>query len=84
MPPSAHKIIENLLYTNNCVRALTDKVNHCEKKLQFESASLPQDVDAICGLSNKLASMQDERTKAYEARATARAAIDELFASLRG
>jgi hypothetical protein len=84
MPVSAHKIIENLTYSNNCVRALTDKVNHCEKRLQFEAASLPQDVDVICGLSHKLASMKEERDKAYEARATARAAIDELFASLRG
>jgi hypothetical protein len=84
MPLSAHKIIENLSYTNNCVRALSDKVNHCEKRLEFESASLPPDVDVICGLSHKLASMKEERAKAYDARALARAAIDELFASLRG
>lgn len=76
---SAHKIIENLVYSNNCVRALTDKVRHCEKKLGEEYVD-----DVVEGLTNKLASLKDEQTKAYEARSTARAVVDELFASLRG
>lgn len=84
MPPSPHTLLETLAYTNNCVRSLTDKIRTCEKKLDFEVASLPQNVDKIINLSAYLHKAKVEKEQAHENRALARKAIDELFYSLRG
>lgn len=84
MSPAPHTLLETLAYTNNCVRSLTDKIRSCEKKLDFEVASLPQNVDKILSLSGYVAKAKIEKDLAHQNRALARKAIDELFYSLRG
>lgn len=82
--PMPHTLLETLAYTNNCVRALTDKIRSLETKLYNESSSPIQNIDKICNLSEHLTKLKADKGQAYKNRHSARKAIDGLFASLKG